>query len=100
MHVEGLVPDCRTRTQDRVAQSQGFPLADIDAGHSLWHDALDRLQQRRLAACRQCPLQFRIRVEMIFDRALGTTRYKYEFGRAGIDCLLHRILDKRLVDDR
>ena len=100
MHEKWLITHCRARAQYRVSEAKGLALADVNARDALGDDIANRCQQVVFAATRQRPLEFRVGVEMILDRALRRTCDEHQLGRAGRDGFLHRVLDQRLVHDR
>ena len=70
MHHERRVADHGTRTQHRMTQSQRCRLTDVNARCPTWQDAVQCIQQFLLALRLQDRLEFRIAVEVIFDRTL------------------------------
>ena len=100
MHEEWFVADGGSRAKYGVAKAQGRTLADIDAGYAGWHDALYRREQLVLTGRGQRLLQFGIRIEVVFDRPFGAPGDKDQLGGTGIQRLLDRVLNQRLVDDR
>jgi len=99
MHKKGLRADCGLRTQHRVTQSEGRRLAYVDAGGIRGQHASDLVQQIALALRLQQLLEFRVRIEVILNGALGCAGDEYQAPRTGGQGLLDGVLDERLVDD-
>src|SRR5664280_2779482 len=89
----------RACLQDRVSQAAWQLLTDIvDLDHV--GNALDRVQVIELAMGLELVFQLNGMVEVVLDRTLATSRHHQDALDAGIDGLLHHVLDGRLVDDR
>ncbi len=61
---------------------------------------MERIQQFFLALRLQHGFEFRVGVEMIFDRSFGAARDEYQRFGAGGQCFVDRVLDERFIDDR
>ena len=99
MHHERRIADHRPRAQHGVAQTQRRRLADVYAGSPARQNSAQGIQQILFALRLQYRLEFRIRIEVILDRALRTAGDEYQGVGAGRQRFIDRILNQRLVHD-
>jgi hypothetical protein len=96
---ERFVTYRRLGAQNGMTEAQRLSLANVNAGNAGRDNAPDGLEQIRLAGVCQRPFQLGIGVEMVLDRSLGRTGHEYKLRCTGSNGFLHRVLDKRLVDN-
>jgi hypothetical protein len=99
-HRERLVADDRLRAEHRVAQAERLGLADVHAAHALGQHRAHHVEQRVLVLALELGLDLVGLVEVVFDRALVAPGDEYHVGDPGRRRFFHRVLDKRLVDNR
>ena len=88
------------RTPHGMAKAGGLLLADIHHRSRIVQHGFDNIQRLVLAFRGQRRLKFEGMVEMILNGGLVAAGDEDEFLDASLGSLLHRILDKRFVDDR
>ena len=100
VHEEWLVADGALRAQHGVAEAERDALPHEDAGRLGRDDVANEAEQIVLAGLGQLPLELGIGVEVILDGAFRRARDEHQALGACIECLFHRVLNQRLVDDR
>ena len=99
MHEERLVADHGPRAEHGMAEAERRRLADVDGAGRARQDAAQRIEQVVLALRLERGLEFRVGIEVILDRPLGTAGHEHEVRGTGLQGLLGGVLDQRLVDD-
>ena len=96
---EGFVADQFARHQDRVAEAEGFFLADVgDVNHV--GDGADDLQQVGFSALFEHAFEFVADVEVIFDGLLAAAGDDEDLVAAGGHGFFDSVLDDGLIDQR
>ena len=97
---KGLIAHHRLGTQHRMAQAQGFGLANVNAVNARRRNAADHRQELVFVLRFELTFQFIGFIEVIFNGPLASTRDKDHVGNACGCGLFHGVLNQRFIDDR